>query len=56
LIAADNALWNGAVADPTRNDDNTRAIREFNARVTHDPRVTTSLVPIGDGLLLARKR
>jgi predicted O-methyltransferase YrrM len=56
LIAADNALWSGAVADPTRNDDNTRAIREFNATVTNDPRVTTSLVPIGDGLLLARKR
>jgi caffeoyl-CoA O-methyltransferase len=56
LIAADNALWNGSVADPAKNDDNTVAIREFNARVKNDPRVTMSLVPIGDGLLLARKR
>ena len=56
LLAADNALWSGAVADSSKNDDDTRAIREFNARVANDPRVSASLVPIGDGLFLARKR
>lgn len=56
LIAVDNALWGGAVADPSNSDDNTRAIRELNARVVDDSRVTQSLVPIGDGLMLARKR
>ncbi len=56
LIAVDNTLWSGAVADPSKQDPDTRAIRELNAKITDDPRVTSSLVPIGDGLLLARKR
>jgi caffeoyl-CoA O-methyltransferase len=56
LIAIDNALWSGDVADPTNTDTDTIAIREVNAKVSKDPRVTMSLVPIGDGLLLARKR
>jgi caffeoyl-CoA O-methyltransferase len=56
LIAVDNTLWNGAVADPKKQDPDTRAIRELNAKVAGDPRVSSSLVPIGDGLLLARKR
>ncbi|HEY6558240.1 MAG TPA: class I SAM-dependent methyltransferase [Polyangiaceae bacterium] len=56
LIAVDNALWDGSVADPSRDDEDTRAIRALNQKVAGDARVTMSLVPIGDGLLLARKR
>ncbi len=56
LVAVDNVLWNGAVADPARDDAETRAIRAFNAALRDDTRVTTSLVPIADGLMLARKR
>ena len=56
LICIDNVLWHGAVIDPARNDEDTKAIRAFNASLTRDPRVSISLVPIGDGLTLARKR
>lgn len=56
LIAFDNALWSGDVADPAVNDDDTVALRTLCAKITADPRVSMSLVPIGDGLLLARKR
>jgi predicted O-methyltransferase YrrM len=55
LIAVDNTLWSGAVADPAKQDTDTRAIRELNAKISDDPRVSSSLVPIGDGLHLARK-
>jgi caffeoyl-CoA O-methyltransferase len=56
LIAIDNVLWHGAVADQKVNDLDTLAIRELNARLRQDERVTLSLVPVGDGLTLARKR
>ena len=56
LIAVDNTLWNGWVADPAHTDDDTRAIRAFNDTVVADERVDVSLVPIGDGLTLARRR
>jgi predicted O-methyltransferase YrrM len=56
LLAVDNTLWSGKVADPSQRDADTVAIRELNARVSNDLRVSSSLVPIGDGLLLARKR
>jgi caffeoyl-CoA O-methyltransferase len=56
LIAVDNALWNGKVADPAQNDEDTKAIRALNQKVAEDSRVSMSLVPIGDGVLLARKR
>jgi caffeoyl-CoA O-methyltransferase len=56
LLAVDNALWSGAVADPSDQRENTRAIRALNAKVSADERVSASLVPIGDGLFLARKR
>lgn len=56
LIAVDNALWSGKVADAAVDDEDTRSIRALNAKVREDERVTSSLVPIGDGLLLARKR
>ena len=56
LIAVDNTLWGGSVADPAKTDADTAAIRAFNAALHDDPRVELSLVPIGDGLTLARKR
>jgi len=56
LIAIDNVLWSGRVADPAENDDDTVAIRDFNAKLRDDDRVEISLVPIGDGLTLAMKR
>jgi predicted O-methyltransferase YrrM len=56
LIAVDNTLWDGAVADPSRIDADTLALRAFNEYVHHDERVDLSLVPIGDGLTLMRKR
>jgi predicted O-methyltransferase YrrM len=56
LIAVDNTLWNGAVADPANDEPDTESIREFNRRLCRDERIALSLVPIGDGLTLARKR
>jgi predicted O-methyltransferase YrrM len=56
LIAVDNTLWGGAVADPTVTDADTMALRDFNDHVHQDERVDISLVPIGDGLTLLRKR
>ena len=55
LIAVDNVLWNGAVADPRNTTKDTEAIREFNAELGDDTRGAISMVPIGDGLTLARK-
>jgi predicted O-methyltransferase YrrM len=56
LVVVDNALWSGRVADESYQDDETESIRTLNSFVTSDPRVTSSLVPVGDGVLLARKR
>jgi predicted O-methyltransferase YrrM len=56
LIAVDNMLWGGKVADPSVKDESTSAIRALNAKASADPRVSSSLLPLGDGLLLARKR
>ncbi|SDX69854.1 O-methyltransferase, partial [Thiocapsa roseopersicina] len=56
LILFDNTLWGGHVADPQDQEEDTRAIRALNDRLLGDQRVTLSLVPIGDGLTLARKR
>jgi caffeoyl-CoA O-methyltransferase len=56
LIAIDNVLWGGAVADPAVDDEDTNAIRALNRKLAADERVSLSLVPIGDGLTLARKR
>ena len=55
LIAVDNVLWSGAVADKTVTDADTVAIRAFNAMVRDDDRVALSMVPIADGLTLAQK-
>lgn len=56
LVMVDNTLWDGRVADANAQDEDTLAIRAFNDAVAQDPRVDVSLVPIGDGLTLARKR
>lgn len=56
LIAVDNVLWEGKVVDPDATDPDTEAIRAFNLKVADDERVSVSLVAIGDGLTLARKR
>jgi predicted O-methyltransferase YrrM len=56
LIAVDNTLWDGDVADAANQEPDTVAIRAFNEKLRDDERVDLSLVPIGDGLTLARKR
>jgi predicted O-methyltransferase YrrM len=56
LVAIDNVLWDGKVADPSVTDVDTAAIRAVNELVYNDKRVTMSLLPIGDGLTLARKK
>jgi caffeoyl-CoA O-methyltransferase len=56
LIMADNTLWSGRVADPGNNEPATVALREFDERLHGDERIDLSLVPIGDGLTLARRR
>ena len=55
LIAVDNTLWSGAVADPENDEPGTRAIRRFNQMVKEDTRVSKSLLPVGDGLTLILK-
>jgi len=56
LIAVDNTLWSGHVADPENTEPGTRAIRRFNDALKNDTRVLQSLVPIGDGLTLIYKK
>ena len=56
LIAIDNVLWGGRVADHQVQDNSTQAIRAFNEKLHHDERVSLSVVPIADGLTLALKR
>ena len=55
LIVVDNTLWSGAVADASKDDEDTRAIRAFNDAVHRDTRVAVSMLPIGDGVTLALK-
>ena len=56
LAAIDNVLWSGKVVEAGPGDPDTQAIRALNAKLKHDSRVTSSLLPLGDGLTLARKR
>ena len=56
LILIDNVLWGGAVADPAELDEDTQAIRALNEKLHTDNRITLSLIPMGDGLTLARRR
>jgi caffeoyl-CoA O-methyltransferase len=55
LIAVDNVLWGGDVAR-TSDDADTRALQVFNARLHEDQRIDLAMLPVGDGLTLARKR
>ncbi|WP_374333396.1 O-methyltransferase [Aestuariivirga sp.] len=56
LVLVDNTLWDGDVADPAKQDDDTNAIRALNDKILADDRVEICLVPICDGLTMARKR
>lgn len=56
LILVDNTLWDGRVADPENQEKSTKAIRALNAQIAKDSRVQSCLMPIGDGLYIARKR
>jgi caffeoyl-CoA O-methyltransferase len=56
LAAIDNVLWDGKVVEAAPGDPDTQAIQALNAKLKHDPRVAISLLPLGDGLTLARKR
>lgn len=56
LMALDNVLWSGQVADPTVQDRRTNTLRALNDAIHNDDRVVASLVPIADGLTLAMKK
>jgi predicted O-methyltransferase YrrM len=56
LILLDNVLWGGAVADPADHERQTVALRALNAKLHRDARISLSLLPLGDGLTVARKR
>ncbi|HET6344548.1 MAG TPA: class I SAM-dependent methyltransferase [Myxococcota bacterium] len=56
VVLLDNMLWGGAVIDATRQDADTLAIRALNKKVGSDPRVSMTLLPLADGVLIARKR
>jgi len=56
LVLADNVLWGGAVADPADQRKSTAAIRRLNERVAADDRVDMTMLPMGDGLTIARKK
>jgi predicted O-methyltransferase YrrM len=56
LILIDNVLWDGKVADPSADDEDTRALKELNAALHGDERIDLALLPIGDGVTVVRKR
>ncbi|HKU15581.1 MAG TPA: class I SAM-dependent methyltransferase [Steroidobacteraceae bacterium] len=56
LMLFDNTLWSGRVADPSDREANTVALRALNDKLHRDERIDVSLLPVGDGLTLARKR
>ncbi|RPH32180.1 MAG: SAM-dependent methyltransferase, partial [Chloroflexi bacterium] len=56
LLAIDNVFWGGDVADPAVDDPSVRAIRSMNQALAENGRVSLAMVPIADGLTLARKR
>lgn len=55
VIAIDNVLWGGDVAQPDAADPDTKALRALNEKIGRDGRVEASLLPIGDGLMIVRK-
>jgi len=56
VIGIDNTLWGGTLVDESQQDDSSNAIRALNKKLHADDRVELSMVPIGDGFTLARKR
>jgi predicted O-methyltransferase YrrM len=56
LVVADNVLWSGRVSADGDGDANTEALRRFDRAMLADPRFTTSILPVGDGLLVATLR
>lgn len=56
LVALDNMLWSGRVADPKVSDADTSALRALNAKIHADARVDMALATVGDGVMLAVKR
>lgn len=56
LVLIDNVLWSGRVADEQVDDESTTALRALNARIYSDERVDISMLPMADGLTIARKR
>jgi O-methyltransferase len=56
LIVLDNMLWRGEAADPTNLDARTVSVRRLNAKIADDERVDRVMLPIGDGMTLARRR
>ena len=56
LVLVDNVLWGGSVIDSSEQDEDTVAIRKLNVKIHQDERVDVSMLPIGDGLTLVRKR
>ena len=55
VIVLDNVLWSGRVADPSNYEVTTESLRAFNEKVMNDERVALSVVPLGDGLMVAKK-
>jgi caffeoyl-CoA O-methyltransferase len=56
LIVADNVLWSGRVSGATSavpDDESTNALRAFDTAMLRDPRMTATILPVGDGLLVA---
>ena len=56
VVALDNVLWGGRVADPAADDESTRTLRRVNEMIAADPRVRHVLLAIADGMTIARKR
>lgn len=56
VILVDNVLWNGSVVDESKQDVDTVAIRQFNEKLHHDDRIDLSMLPLADGITIARKK
>jgi caffeoyl-CoA O-methyltransferase len=56
IITIDNVLWSGEVAKPGATDEDTLSLRALNEKIGRDRRVDATLLPIGDGLMVVRKR
>ena len=56
LLLVDNVLWSGNVVDAKATDDNTKAIKDFNVKLAADARVEAVMLPVSDGLTIARKK